>query len=121
MSISSAGLEAVPGDAPHAMAVPSATARGVDLRGHAATPVTREHVTASDVILVMDVPQALVLRSRFPEARGKTFLLACMSPDAPLEIRDPFDGDESVFQTCYDDISKATRPIVSVLAARQRA
>lgn len=120
--ISSGGLEAVPGRPPHETAVFTATALRVDLSDHAAAPVTPERVASSDVIFVMDVHQLLVMRRRFPEARARTFLLTCLAPEVPLEVRDPVDGDESVFHACYDHISKAVRPIVSVLtAAPQRS
>src|SRR2546427_512244 len=56
------------------------------------------------------------IRRRFPEARAKTFLLSCLIADGPLEVRDPVDGDESVFQACFDHISRAVRPIVHLLA-----
>lgn len=118
--IASCGLAAVPGRPPHATAVLTATARQVDLNGHVAAPLTHERVAASDVIFVMDVRQLLEMRRRFPEARSRTFLLTGLAPDVPLEICDPVDGDEPVFQACYDHISRAVGPILRVLAASGR-
>jgi glycosyltransferase involved in cell wall biosynthesis/protein-tyrosine-phosphatase len=117
VTVASGGLEAVSGRPPHATAVLTATTLRVDLSGHLATPVTSERVADSDVIFVMDIHQLLQMRRRFPEARAKTFLLTCLAPDAPLEVRDPVAGDQSVFQACYDHISRAVRPIVGVLCA----
>jgi protein-tyrosine-phosphatase len=116
ISISSAGLEAVPGKQPHPTAVLTATALRVDLSRHAAAPVAPATVANADVILVMDIPQLVVMRKRFPNARAKTFLLTCLAPEVPLEIRDPVDGDGSVFQICFDHISHAVRPIVRILS-----
>ena len=115
-AIASAGLAAIPGRPSHPTAVSIATPRGVDLSDHRASAITPAAVAAADVIFVMDLPQLIAIRRRFPESRGKTFLLSCLAADGPLEVRDPVDGDEPVFQACFDHISRAVRPIVNVLA-----
>jgi glycosyltransferase involved in cell wall biosynthesis/protein-tyrosine-phosphatase len=120
VTISSAGLEAVPGRPCHPTAVLTAAPRGVDLTGHTAAPVASQEVARADVIFVMDIDQLRVLRERFPEARPKTFLLTCCAPDSPLEIRDPVDGDESAFQACFDHITSAVHPIIRVLSSPVR-
>ena len=113
--IDSAGLGAMAGEPSHPIAVQQATARSIDLTGHAAAPLGPDTVAASDVIFVMDIPQLVTMRKRFPEARSKTFLLSCLAPDAPLEIRDPVDGDEACFHACFNQISRAVQPIVETL------
>jgi glycosyltransferase involved in cell wall biosynthesis/protein-tyrosine-phosphatase len=115
VSIASAGLEAMPGRPPHPTALRKAAERHIDLSPHAASRVERHVVANSDVIFVMDIPQLLVLRQRFPEARARTFLLTSLAPETPLEIRDPVDGDESVFHACFDHITRAVRPLAGVL------
>jgi glycosyltransferase involved in cell wall biosynthesis/protein-tyrosine-phosphatase len=119
VSVMSAGLGAVPGRPPHPTAVLIATARSVDISDHAASPLDPATVAASDVIFVMDVPQLIAMRERFPDAASRTFLLTCLSTDAPLEIGDPVDGDESRFHVCFDDISTAVRPIVRTLCSAE--
>jgi glycosyltransferase involved in cell wall biosynthesis/protein-tyrosine-phosphatase len=116
VSIASAGLEAMPGRPPHPTALATAAARRVDLSSHAASRLDPGSVAKSDVIFVMEIPQLLALRRRFPEARAKTFLLSCLAPDTPLEIRDPVDGSEPVFEACFDHITQAVRPVVGVLS-----
>ena len=116
VSIASAGLEATPGRPPHPTALVTAAARRVDLSSHAASRLDPALVAKSDVIFVMEIPQLLALRQRFPEARAKTFLLSCLAPETPLEIRDPVDGDESVFQACFDHITRAVGPVVGALS-----
>ena len=117
VSVVSAGLEAVAGKPTHPTALVTATARSIDLSGHHASPVVPDRVAASDVIFVMDIPQVVAMRRRFPDARGKTCLLTCLAPELPLEIDDPVNGDEAAFQACYDHISRAVRPIVRTLSA----
>lgn len=116
VSIASAGLEALPGRPAHPTALRQAAERRVDISSHAASRVKRDVVGNSDVIFVMDIAQLLLLRQRFPEAAGKTFLLTSLAPDTPLEIRDPVNGDESVFHACFDHITRAVRPLAGVLA-----
>ena len=116
VSIASAGLEAVPGKQPHPTAVLTATALRVDLSRHTAALVEPATVANADVIFVMEIPQLVAMRKRFPNARARTFLLTCLAPEVPLEIPDPVDGDGSVFQICFDHISRAVRPIVRILS-----
>jgi protein-tyrosine-phosphatase len=94
-----------------------AASRGVDLENHAASPVDAESVAASDVVFVMDISLLVTMRRRFPEARPKTFLLACLAGETPLEIQDPVDGDAPRFEACFDHISEAVRGIVGALPA----
>ena len=116
VAIASAGLAAVPGRPPHPTAVQLANEHMLDLRDHAASIVDAAAVAASDAIFVMDVPQLVLMRRRFPEARARTFLLTCLASDTPLEIRDPYAGDASHFQACFEQISHAVRPIVDALS-----
>ena len=120
VSISSGGLAAVPGRPPHPTAVLTANARRVDLSQHAAARVGPEGVARADVVFVMDLSQLAVMRTRFPEARAKTFLLTCLAPGTPLEVRDPVNGDESRFRVCFDHIDRAVSPIVRVLSEAAR-
>jgi glycosyltransferase involved in cell wall biosynthesis/protein-tyrosine-phosphatase len=116
VTISSAGLEAVPGRPCHPTAILTGTPRGVDLSRHRADPIGSRAVARADVIFVMDIAQLATLARRFPEARPKTFLLTCCAPDSPLEISDPVFGDESAFQSCFDHIASAVHPIIRVLS-----
>jgi protein-tyrosine phosphatase len=118
ISVSSAGLGATPGTPPPPTAFRVAARLHVDLGHHTAAALTSEAVAASDVIFVMDLVQLRVMRTRFPEARAKAFLLTSLAPEAALEVRDPFGGDEAAFQACYEHISKSVRPIVRLLAGR---
>jgi glycosyltransferase involved in cell wall biosynthesis/protein-tyrosine-phosphatase len=116
LSIVSAGLEAEAGRPPHPTAVLTAAPLRVDLSDHTASRVAPETVASADAIFVMDIPQLVVVRRRFPAARNKTFLLTCLAADAALDVRDPVDGDASMFRDCYEHIVRAVRPIVHALA-----
>lgn len=115
VSIESAGLGAAAGSRVHPRALVAATAQNIDLSAHTAAPITQEAVATSDVIFVMDLPQLSEVRQRFPEARAKTFLLASLAPNTPLEVRDPVHGDQPLFVACYDHIARAVGPISCAL------
>ncbi len=116
ITIASAGLTAEPGRPSHSLAIETAAPLRIDLRDHAARRLTRYDVVCADAIFVMDVDQRLAIRRLHAPAAAKTFLLTSLAADTPLEVRDPIDGDASVFQTCYEHISRAVQPLVRVLA-----
>ncbi|HSB61495.1 MAG TPA: hypothetical protein VLI67_07230, partial [Vicinamibacteria bacterium] len=115
VSVGSAGLAPRPGTPSPPAAVAVAAARGVELRDHAASPLTTEAVAASDLIFVMEIRQLAEVRRRFPEASEKAFLLTCLAPETPLEVRDPVDREQPVFEDCYEHIARSVRPIRRLL------
>jgi protein-tyrosine-phosphatase len=116
ITIASAGLSAEPGRPSHSLAIETAAPLSVDLRGHAARRLTPEDVAGADAVFVMDVDQRLAVRRLHPPSASKIFLLASLAADTPLEVRDPIDGDATVFRTCYEHIGRAVQPLVRVLA-----
>jgi glycosyltransferase involved in cell wall biosynthesis/protein-tyrosine-phosphatase len=120
IAIASAGLSAEPGRPSHSLAIETAAPSSIDLRDHAARRLTREDVARADAVFVMDVEQRLAVRRLHPPSASKIFLLTSLAADTPLEVRDPIDGDASVFQTCYDHITRAVQPLVRVLAGDAR-
>jgi glycosyltransferase involved in cell wall biosynthesis/protein-tyrosine-phosphatase len=115
ITIASAGLEAIPGRPSPPAPILAADHFRVDLRGHTASPVTADAVTLADLIFVMDVPQLIAMRRRFPSARSKTFLLTCLAADTPLEVRDPVSGGEDLCRASFDHIVRALRPVLDEL------
>ena len=105
----------MPGCSPHPLALHTAAELQVDLSRHTAAAVSPAQVAESDLIFVMDVPLLAAMRDRFPDAAPRTFLLASLAPDTPLEVRDPVDGDEPMFQACFDHIRRAVNPVVGML------
>jgi protein-tyrosine-phosphatase len=120
ISISSGGLSAAPGSPSPPNAVSAATNLGIDLSRHASAALDPDVVANADLILVMEIPQLLEMRRRFPWARSRTFLLTFLHPEGPLEIRDPVNGDPSRFQQCFDDIARAIHPIIDVISRPHR-
>ena len=118
VTVRSAGLHAVEGTLSPVAPVLAADTFRVDLRGHSAAVVTPDAIADADVVFVMDVPQLAAMHRRFPDARRKTFLLACLAPDTPLEVRDPVMGGQAICQNCFDHINRAVRPLIHALSQR---
>jgi len=116
VSIGSGGLAATAGTPCPPPAFLAAARRDVDLGGHVASAVSALDVATSEVIFVMDLGQLRLMERRFPEARAKVFLLTCLAPEQPLEVRDPFGGEAARFEACYAHIAASVRPIVQALA-----
>jgi protein-tyrosine-phosphatase len=113
--VRSAGVEAVPGRTAHPIAQRLARRWGIDLSDHAASRVSAAMMRAADAVLVVDLIQFVALRERFPEARAKIFLLSSLAPSTPLEIADPVDGDDPVFEVCFAHITQSVDAICRVL------
>jgi len=116
LSVRSGGLGAVAGKPSHPSAVLTATKQRIDLTDHHAAPLDEQIVRTSDVIFVMEVRHLLEMRRRFPDAAAKTFLLTCLAAETPLEIQDPYNGDLSRFEACFDHITRAVHPIARTLS-----
>jgi protein-tyrosine-phosphatase len=118
LRIISRGLGARPGTPSPAPATLAAAGFQVDLTTHRALPVSVGDVSSSDVIFAMDAAQLREMQRRYPDSRGKTFLLTSLAPDWPLEVRDPFAQHDSVFQASYEHIAASVGPIVRLLRGR---
>lgn len=88
---------------------------GVDLDDHRSQPISPDLVESYDMIVAMEVWQYTELRSSFPCHEEKMFLLPLLVPNsmgdeqgyAAYNIPDPYGGPASVFERCFDRISRS--------------
>lgn len=111
----SAGLHARAGRGAEKCAVRVAREFGVCLECHVATELTPEIVALADLIFVMDALNEARFLSRFPQARGKLFLLGAFAPKAlPYdEIPDPYGGSEQAVRECFRNLDTCIAEAVS--------
>ncbi|MEV3934629.1 phosphotyrosine protein phosphatase [Glycomyces sp. NPDC049804] len=83
--------------------------RGFDPDGHRARHLLREHVEASDLILVATTGHLDYIAERFPEASGKTFLVRSFGPMAADLAATLPDGDIAVRGKALVDAADARR------------
>ncbi len=88
---------------------------GVCLERHVATVLTPEIMASADVIFVLDILNEARFWSRFPQARGKLFLLGAFAPKAlPYdEISDPYEGSEQAVRDCFRNLETCFAEAVS--------
>jgi protein-tyrosine phosphatase len=115
VTVMSAGVDALPGRAAHPCALRIAEALHVDMSRHVASRLSQAHIDRADVIFAADLQQVTAICRAFPDARPKTFLLASLAPRTPLEVRDPIDGDDTVFARCFTHILDVIHPIARTL------
>lgn len=105
VSVSSAGLTALEGKPADAMAQQIALAHGVDLSAHQGRQLTSALVAQNAVILVMEERHLQDLCARYPQARGKTFLLGKWLGDK--EVPDPYKQSREAFEHVYQLVESA--------------
>ena len=105
IAVSSAGLTALEGKPADAMAQKLTQEQGIDMSPHTGRQISSTLVMQNSVILVMEKRHLDDLCSRYPQARGKTFLLGKWIGDK--EIPDPYRQSEEAFKHVYDLIDSA--------------
>jgi protein-tyrosine-phosphatase len=118
LSIRSAGLATESGWRPHPRVMARCSALNIDLRDHSSVVVTETMVETADIVLVMEVSQLIFVGRRFPRALRKTFLLACLAPEVPMEVEDPVGKDDAAVDACLDHIARALKPVIEIIANR---
>ncbi|MGO2374032.1 MAG: low molecular weight protein-tyrosine-phosphatase [Pseudoalteromonas prydzensis] len=105
IKVSSAGLTALEGKAADATAKQVAAPHGITMEEHKGRQLTSSIVAQNSVILVMEQRHLSDLCTRYPEARGKTFLLGKWIGDK--EIPDPYRQSQEAFEHVYTLIDSA--------------
>ncbi|KJY90462.1 low molecular weight phosphotyrosine protein phosphatase [Pseudoalteromonas piscicida] len=100
VAVSSAGLTALEGKAADALAQELAKEQGIDMSEHQGRQLTGALVAQNSLILVMEQRHLTDLCSRYPQARGKTFLLGKWIGDK--EIPDPYRQSREAFEHVYE-------------------
>ena len=103
--VSSAGLTALEGKSADATAVELAQQQKIDMSAHKGRQLNSSLVAENSVILVMEQRHLSDLCNRYPQARGKTFLLGKWLDDK--EIPDPYRQSREAFEHVYELIESA--------------
>ncbi|MBH0057948.1 low molecular weight phosphotyrosine protein phosphatase [Pseudoalteromonas sp. SWXJZ94C] len=105
IKVSSAGLTALEGKPADAIAKQIAQPYGINMDEHKGRQLSSQLVAQNSVILVMEQRHLNDLHARYPEARGKTFLLGKWINNA--EIPDPYRQSQEAFEHVYTLIDSA--------------
>lgn len=88
---------------------------GLDMRTHQPSAVDSGDIARADLILAMDVESWQSLATLHPDAMPKTVLLGVAGAQRrsePIEIRDPREGDQTVFRTIVSQLQACTESLV---------
>jgi protein-tyrosine phosphatase len=99
--VASAGLDAMVGHPADPVAQQIAQEKGLDLSAHRAQQVSAVLCRQHDLILVMEQSHKTELLRRYPEARGKVYL---MRADNNTDVEDPYRKGQEAFEIAYKAI-----------------
>ena len=105
IKVSSAGLTALVGNGAEATATSIALTNNIDMSAHKGRQLSSTLIAENDLILVMEERHLTDLLGKYPQARGKTFLLGKWIEDT--EIPDPYRQSHEAFEHVYQLIDKA--------------
>ena len=121
LAADSAGLTALPGDTATFMAQQVAYEHGVDLAAHKAKPVSKELVSESDLILVMERSHEGAVIKNFPDSAGRIRLLRYYGRFGSTQrgIADPYGLQYESYRFCFLDIEDAVTGLVESLSTQR--
>ena len=101
--LKSAGVAASAGGRPSVEAIDAMARRGLDLGRHETQPLSETLVRHADTIFTMTGSHRRAVVERWPEAAGRTSVLA----EDEQDIVDPIGGTPDLYQRCADQIKSA--------------
>ena len=80
---------------------------GIDLSAHRSRLLTSEQVSRADLVLVFDEENLSVVRELHPAATGKLHRIGFLSSAGPVNVKDPYGAEFSLYKSSYADIARA--------------
>jgi protein-tyrosine-phosphatase/predicted ATP-grasp superfamily ATP-dependent carboligase len=120
ISVASAGLHAKPYGQADARALALAQQFGCSLQSHQAQMISKDMVERADAIFVMDRLNEAKLLGRFPQAKGKVWLLGAGEAGGErgeIDIVDPYDGGTEDVRRCYERLAGCVQRLADVLSS----
>lgn len=102
LNVYSSGIGALAGKPADPIATQLMADKGIDLSKHVAQQINSLLVTKADLILVMENSHINSIRSNYPAARGKVYLIGKWEND--MQIADPYKRGEKAFENAMSDI-----------------
>lgn len=103
----SAGVAAWGGSPASPEAIVAMQEIGLDITGHRSRKLSAELVAGATTILAMTKEHRQEIAQRFPEARGKTFLLHSFGPEPARDIADPIGLPVDAYRHTRDELIQA--------------
>lgn len=106
ISVCSAGIAALVGEAAEPFAQLIMQEHGYDISAHRAQQATQALLTSMDLILTLDQSHNEWIRLRFPQLQGRTYKLGRWSNNA--DVADPYRLPKTAFERSFLEISRYT-------------
>lgn len=113
LDVDSAGIAAVVNGTMPEPAQAIAEREELDLADHAGQQLTGAILREHDLVLVMEDGQRQWIAERFPESRGRVFMMTHWRGGA--DIRDPYRHGRDVFESSYAEIAECVSDWVTRL------
>lgn len=120
----SAGVAAMNGQVPSENSVKALKEVGIDITHQRSSALTAEMVDQADYIFGMTHGHVEDIRTFFPNAAEKTYLLRGLEaklPPAERTISDPIGGNLDIYRECRDEIASGIRSIVRFLEGKPQS
>lgn len=116
--ILSAGVIASGGHVAPAAAIKTAARHGLDLRAHLSTPLSRDLIRASDLVIAVDRLVAEHILELVPDLGPRLRLLTRFAPSLGVhDVPDPMGHPPAVYEEAYRRIEAGVGGLVAALAA----
>ena len=89
---------------------------GIDLAPHRSRPLTREGVDAASLIVVMTASHRDFIRTAYPDAAEKVFLLKSFDPVGSGDVDDPIGMTADTYRAISDEIDRALPGLMAFMA-----
>lgn len=112
----SAGVIASGGDVATTAAIKAAARHGLDLRPHLSTPLTRELILASNLVIAVDRMVAEQILELVPDLGPRLRLLTQFAPAlGTLDVPDPIGQPPEVYEEAYRRIEASVTGLIEAL------
>jgi protein-tyrosine-phosphatase len=104
--VSSCGFHGADGRPLDPTMTQTASECGILLEPWSSKTISRRMVAGAGLIFAMEAQHLIRLRTEYPEARSRSFLLSCVTKPGtiPLEIEDPYGRDRDAYFRCVHEI-----------------
>ena len=119
LEISSAGTSAWEGQPATENAVAVLKEKGVELGDHSSTLLTREQVVEADLIVVMAIEHAQIVRGIVPDIEDRILFLGKLDHGRERpDIEDPIGGNYEMYAASRDELEALIELLIDYLAAK---
>jgi protein-tyrosine-phosphatase len=115
----SAGVATTDGNMADPDAIKNATHFDIDLTKHRTQKVTKKMIESSTIILVMEPAQLWRVKSLYPVARNKVFLISSLTDNSERSwtVEDPYHKDDTFFLKTFHILSKCNQELLRLITA----